>query len=110
MLSNVDKDSFSRTLSGPPAAASFDAVYVAEEIVSYKPDLRNFQYLVDHCKSDLQVEKDQILHTACLLPADLKPPKEFDLTGCLIERYPMRWVLTWRKSKTKLLWTSDSQH
>lgn len=88
ILSNVDKDSFSRTLSGPLSAASFNAVYVAEEIGSYKPDLRNFQYLVDHCKSDLQVEQSQILHTAYSLPADLKPAEEFGLTGCLIERYP----------------------
>lgn len=88
ILSNVDKESFSRTLSGPLSAASFDAVYVAEEIGSYKPDLRNFQYLVDHCKSDLQVKKEKILHTAYSLPADLKPAKEFELTGCLIERYP----------------------
>lgn len=88
ILSNVDKESFSRTLSGPLSAASFDAVYVAEDIGSYKPDLKNFEYLVDHCKSDLQVEKDRILHTAYSLPADLKPAKEFGLTGCLIERYP----------------------
>lgn len=88
ILSNVDKESFSRTLSGPLSAAVFDAVYVAEEIGSYKPDLRNFQYLADHCKTDLQVDRSRILHTAYSLPADLKPAREFGLAGCLIERYP----------------------
>ncbi|KAI9162664.1 hypothetical protein HJFPF1_04255 [Paramyrothecium foliicola] len=90
ILSNVDRDSFNSTLAGPlsNAAQSFDAIYVAEDIGSYKPDLRNFSYLIDRCKEELQVEKAQILHTAYSLPADLKPAKEIGLKGCLIERYP----------------------
>lgn len=90
ILSNVDRDSFSATLSGPlrAAASLFDATFVAEEIGSYKPDLRNFAYLIEHCKTELGVDKDQILHTAYSLPADLKPAKDIGLHGCLIERYP----------------------
>lgn len=88
ILSNVDKASFSRTLSGTLAGPTFDAVYVAEEIGSYKPDLRNFTYLIDRCKEELQVDKDRILHTAYSLGADLKPAREIGLHGCLIERYP----------------------
>lgn len=90
ILSNVDRTSFSNTLSGPlgPAAPLFDATYVAEEIGSYKPDLRNFTYLIEHCKEELGVDKNHILHTAYSLPADLKPAKQIGLHGCLIERYP----------------------
>ncbi|KAK8042343.1 hypothetical protein PG994_012826 [Apiospora phragmitis] len=90
ILSNVDRASFAATLAGPlsGAAAAFDAVYVAEDIGSYKPDLRNFAYLIDHCKNELHIAKEQILHTAYSLPADLKPAKEIGLRGCLIERYP----------------------
>ncbi|KAK8040743.1 hypothetical protein PG994_013750 [Apiospora phragmitis] len=90
ILSNVDRASFAATIAGPlsGAAAAFDAVYVAEDIGSYKPDLRNFSYLIDHCRDELQVSKEQILHTAYSLPADLKPAKEIGLRGCLIERCP----------------------
>lgn len=90
ILSNVDRASFSNTMSGPlgPAASLFDATYVAEEIGSYKPNLRNFEYLIEHCRTELGFDNDQILHTAYSLPADLKPAKQIGLRGCLIERYP----------------------
>lgn len=88
VLSNVDQASFDRTLSGPLATVEFDAVYVAQEIRSYKPDLRNFDYLIEHCRKDLGIDKERILHTAYSLTADLKPAKAIGLKGCLVERYP----------------------
>ncbi|WPA97712.1 uncharacterized protein RHO25_002323 [Cercospora beticola] len=50
VLSNVDHTSFSQTLTGPLQNLPFDAVYIAEDIGTYKPDLNNFSYLVDHLK------------------------------------------------------------
>jgi 2-haloalkanoic acid dehalogenase type II len=88
ILSNVDKESFSKTLQGPLAGISFDAVYVAEEIGSYKPQLRNFEYLIQHCEKDLQVPKHRILHTAYALNHDLVPASEAGFACCLIERRP----------------------
>lgn len=86
ILSNVDHESFDRTLSGPLKEVQFDAVYVAQDIGSYKPDLRNFEYLIDHCKKDLGVEKDGIIHTAQSLFHDLVPANKMGLASAWIER------------------------
>lgn len=51
-LSNVDRASFDRTLAGPLKGVTFWRRYLAEDIGSYKPDLRNFQYLLEHLDSD----------------------------------------------------------
>ncbi|EED20970.1 haloalkanoic acid dehalogenase, putative [Talaromyces stipitatus ATCC 10500] len=88
ILSNVDKESFSKTLAGPLAGFKFDAIYIAEEIGSYKPDLNNFQYLVQHCEKGLQVPKEKILHTAYALIHDLTPAHKLGLSTCWIERKP----------------------
>src|SRR6516162_5216901 len=45
ILSNVDRGSFA--ISNRRLGVAFDAVYTAEEIGSYKPDLRNFRYMID---------------------------------------------------------------
>jgi 2-haloalkanoic acid dehalogenase type II len=86
ILSNVDKDSFNRTLANQFPGFTFDAIYTAEEIGSYKPDLRNFQYLIEHCETDLGVKKDGIIHTAQALPHDHVPAKEVGLASAWIER------------------------
>lgn len=88
ILSNVDKESFSKTLAGPLAGFKFDAIYIAEEIGSYKPDLNNFRYLVQHCETDRHVPKEKILHTAYALIHDLVPAHKFGLGTCWIERKP----------------------
>jgi 2-haloalkanoic acid dehalogenase type II len=72
-LSNVDRASFNETLEGPLRGVKFDAIYTAEDIGSYKPDLNNFRYLVSHIQSDLGVPKDGICHTAQSLNFDLVP-------------------------------------
>ena len=86
ILSNVDKESFSKVLAGVFADVQFDAVYVAEEIGSYKPDLNNFHYLLDHVKKDLGVDRGQVLHTAHGLKADHPPAKELGLASAWIQR------------------------
>lgn len=86
ILSNVDKDSFSRTLAKQFVGIEFDAIYVAEEIGSYKPDLRNFEYLIAHCEKDLGVKKEDIIHTAQSLFHDQVPATTIGLTCAWIER------------------------
>lgn len=78
-LSNVDRASFSNTYTGPLAGVTFDAIYTAEDIGSYKPDPRNFEYLVSHVKEDFGVEKVEILHVAQSLFHDHVPGKKADL-------------------------------
>jgi 2-haloacid dehalogenase len=45
ILSNVDNASFA--LSNRRLQVAFDAIYAAEDIGSYKPDLRNFEYMLE---------------------------------------------------------------
>ena len=45
ILSNVDRASFSG--SNARLGVAFDAIYTAEDIGSYKPDRRNFAYMLD---------------------------------------------------------------
>ncbi|KAL3420677.1 haloacid dehalogenase [Phlyctema vagabunda] len=86
VLSNIDNESIGRTLSGPLAGAEFDAVYTAEMVGSNKPDLRNFEYLLEHVQRDLGIEKQQILHTANSLTADHVPAKIMGITSAWIDR------------------------
>ncbi|ORY04468.1 putative hydrolase [Clohesyomyces aquaticus] len=64
VLSNVDNESFAQSNSGPLGGFPFDAILTAEDIGSYKPDPRNFEYLFKYVKEHFGVEKEQILHTA----------------------------------------------
>ena len=86
ILSNVDKESFSHVLCGSLANVGFDAVYVAEQIGSYKPSLKNFHYLLGHVKENLGVEKEQVLHTAHGIQSDHVPCKEIGMTSAWIAR------------------------
>ncbi|KAK7408458.1 hypothetical protein QQX98_009385 [Neonectria punicea] len=86
VLSNVDAESFSRTLSGPLEGVHFDAVYTAQQIGSYKPDLRNFEYMIQHAEKDLGVKRDGFLHTAQALKHDHVPAHKSGLQCCWIER------------------------
>ncbi|UKZ81351.1 hypothetical protein TrVFT333_009123 [Trichoderma virens FT-333] len=86
ILSNVDLDSFKRTLEKQFQGFPFDAIYTAQEIGSYKPDLNNFRYLIEHCDKDLGVKKEDILHTAQSLHHDHVPAKQIGLSSAWIER------------------------
>ena len=83
ILSNVDKQSFAHVLKGALAGVEFDAVYVAEEIGSYKPDLKNFQYLFSHARDDLGVQMEQILMTAVGLKSDHVPAMKVGMTSAV---------------------------
>ena len=86
ILSNVDKESFSHVLCGRLANVEFDAVYVAEQIGSYKPSLKNLQYLLSHVKEELGVEKRQVLYTVHGIESDHVPCKEMGMTSAWIAR------------------------
>ena len=73
VLSNVDMAAFSKTLGGGLKGVIFDAIYTAEAIGSYKPDLRNFEYLVRHTQVSFGISKEGILHTSQALWHDHRP-------------------------------------
>lgn len=84
ILSNVDRKSFAA--SNKKLGVTFDAIYTAEDIGSYKPSPRNFDYLLKHLKRDLGVGKDDVLHTAQSLHHDHVPATKAGLARCWIDR------------------------
>jgi 2-haloacid dehalogenase len=83
ILSNVDRASFAATL--PRLGVPFDAVFTAEDIGSYKPDPRNFAYLVEHL-APLGLARGDILHTAQSLFHDHAPANAAGLASAWIDR------------------------
>ena len=83
VLSNVDTASFAHSNEKLPVR--FDAVYTAEEIGSYKPSERNFDYMLENAAS-LGVRKSEILHTAESLFHDHVPARKIGLATCWIHR------------------------
>jgi 2-haloalkanoic acid dehalogenase type II len=84
ILSNVDRDSFAA--SNEKLGASFDAIYTAEDIGSYKPDPANFDHLLDHLAADFDLEPDSVLHVAQSLFHDHAPAKAAGLDTVWIDR------------------------
>ncbi|MGF6447810.1 haloacid dehalogenase type II [Paraburkholderia youngii] len=83
ILSNIDNESF--TYSNARLQVGFDAIITAEDVGSYKPSLRNFEYMLQ--KLDQRgIRKGKILHTAESLFHDHKPANEFGLASCWICR------------------------
>ena len=83
ILSNVDNESFS--FSNQKLGVSFDAIYTAEDVGSYKPALANFKYMLDKLKS-LGVTQSEVLHTAESMFHDHKPANAIGLASCWIYR------------------------
>lgn len=77
ILSNVDLQSFAG--SQRKLGVTFDAVYTAEAIGSYKPDPANFAYLLDH-------EEGRLLHVAQSLYHDHAPAKAAGMDTAWIDR------------------------
>jgi 2-haloacid dehalogenase len=80
ILSNIDDDLFqySQKLLG----VEFDHVFTAQQIGSYKPSRRNFEYLIEH----VGIPKNRLLHVAQSLFHDIAPAKELGITTVWINR------------------------
>ena len=63
----------------------FDAIYAAEDIGSYKPDPRNFEYMLENL-ARLGVRKTDILHTAESMFHDHGPANRMGLASAWIYR------------------------
>ncbi|KAH0538645.1 hypothetical protein FGG08_004782 [Glutinoglossum americanum] len=85
-LSNVDRDSLQNSISGPLAPAPFAATYTAQDIGSYKPALRNFDYLLEHAREEFGCGKGELLHVAQSLWHDHVPAREVGLRSVWIAR------------------------
>lgn len=83
ILSNVDNASFEGARR--KLQVDFDAIYTAEDMGSYKPNQRNFDYMLEQL-GRLGIEKKDILHTAESMFHDHVPADKNDLTSCWIYR------------------------
>jgi 2-haloacid dehalogenase len=83
ILSNVDNASFAH--SNKKLGVSFDAIYTAQDVGSYKPLDRNFHYMIEKLQS-LGIGKSDILHTAESLFHDHVPANRHGLANCWIYR------------------------
>ncbi|MEM7169754.1 MAG: HAD family hydrolase [Pseudomonadota bacterium] len=84
ILSNVNRDGFAA--SNRKLGVTFDAIYTAQDVGSYKPSDANFHYMLEHLREDLGLGKDDILHTAQSLHHDHKPASRFGLARAWIDR------------------------
>lgn len=76
-VTNCDRRSYrgaNRSLGDP-----WHAIWTAEDIGSYKPDPRNFEYLITHAKSEFGAAPEDILHVAQSLYHDILPAAQYGL-------------------------------
>ncbi|HEX4388635.1 MAG TPA: haloacid dehalogenase type II [Steroidobacteraceae bacterium] len=83
ILSNVDRASFAA--SNGKLGVDFDLICTAQDIGSYKPDARNFRYLIE-AVGRLGIGPRQILHTAQSLYHDHTPAQAAGLKSAWIDR------------------------
>lgn len=83
ILSNVDNQSFAA--SNKKLQVEFDAIYTAEDVGSYKPSDRNFEYMLAKLET-LGIAKNEILHTAESMFHDHQPANRHGLASCWIYR------------------------
>lgn len=86
VLSNVDNESFKASNAGSMQGFAWDAVLTAQDIGSYKPSLKNFEYMLKEVKQRFGVEKDQVLQTAQSQFHDHHPAKEMGIKSSWIYR------------------------
>jgi 2-haloacid dehalogenase len=84
ILSNVDRAGFAA--SNRKLSVEFDAIYTAEDIGSYKPELCNFEYMLRHLNEDFGFEKYDVLHVAQSLHHDHTPARKIELANVWIDR------------------------
>ncbi|HLI10290.1 MAG TPA: haloacid dehalogenase type II [Alphaproteobacteria bacterium] len=84
IISNVDRASFAR--SNEQLGVEFDRIITAQDVGSYKPNLRNFQFALAEIERTLGAAKNQILHTAQSIFHDVVPARRLGLATLWINR------------------------
>lgn len=86
VLSNVDRESFAKSNVGSLEGFPFDLVITAQDVGSYKPDSRNFTYMIGAVRDKFAIEPVKILQTAQSQFHDHHPAKKAGLKSAWIER------------------------
>lgn len=80
IISNIDDDLFSDTAK--LLDVEFDYIITAQQVKSYKPDLKNFKYAIER----IEFPAEQIIHAACSIYHDVVPASSLGLTTVWIDR------------------------
>ena len=80
VISNVDDDLFAGTAEA--LGVDFDVVVTAEQVRSYKPDLRNFRV----ASARMAVDKQRWLHVAESLYHDIEPANQLGINCVWVNR------------------------
>ena len=83
VLTNTDNLSFSG--SNGRLGVTFDGVFTAEDVGSYKPADRNFDYMIETL-ARRGIQKNEILHTAESMFHDHQCANKYGLANCWIYR------------------------
>lgn len=91
VLSNVDQTSFAGTRailerSDPQNQFTFDAVYTAQDIGSYKPSPENFKYALSKLDEQFGIKQEEVLIVAASLTHDHAPANELGIKSVYIAR------------------------
>lgn len=86
VLSNVDRASFAQSNTGSLGGFPFDLIVTAQDVGSYKPDLRNFEYMKNAVALNFGVAAEQILSTAQSQFHDHQPARRAGIRSVWIER------------------------
>lgn len=86
VLSNVDRSSFATSNAGSLQNMPFDMIITAQDVGSYKPSLRNFEYMLQAVETQFGVKREQILQTAQSQFHDHQPARLVGIRSVWIER------------------------
>ena len=93
ILSNVHRDGFAS--SNRKLGVDFDAIYTAQDIGSYKPNICNFEFMLEALNNDFGIEREEILHTAQSLHHDHVPATTIGLAKAWIDRQNLSESGSW---------------
>ncbi|MBI4720715.1 MAG: haloacid dehalogenase type II, partial [Chitinivibrionia bacterium] len=80
IISNTDDDLFARTARR--LSVQFDWIATAQQVGSYKPSLRNFEFAFEK----IRVPRERILHVAQSIYHDIVPAKKLGLSTVWVNR------------------------
>lgn len=86
VLSNVDRKSFSETVDKLGGENVFDAVFTAEEIGCYKPELAGFKNVLRESKETWDLKEEDVRVIAASLFHDHVPAKQLGLRSVWVHR------------------------
>ncbi|KAJ5458368.1 hypothetical protein N7475_009756 [Penicillium sp. IBT 31633x] len=86
VLSNVDRASFAESNAGSLQNVPFDMVLTAQDIGSYKPDPRNFDFMLNAVEREFGAGRDQVLQTAQSQFHDHQPARQAGIKSVWIAR------------------------